>query len=231
MMVDEDLYGPVTPEMMDEILKNTSRNRFTDKGYENLDLQHFSLNLESDFNDFTMERPLTKNIRPGQEPLSLKDYEKAGGTSQCAKRSPCRPRTCRTSSRRRTCAAAAAPASPQARNGALFPWEKTRRAKYLVVNADEMEPGTFKDRLLLEGDPHQIIEGVIISAYAIEARAGLYLHPLGIQAGGKVGWKRPLPKHMSTTISARISLVPGSTSTSASMGAQAATSAAKRPRF
>ena len=31
--------------------------------------------------------------------------------------------------------------------------------KYLVVNADEMEPGTFKDRLLLEGDPHQLIEG------------------------------------------------------------------------
>jgi NADH-quinone oxidoreductase subunit F len=41
--------------------------------------------------------------------------------------------------------------------------------KYLVVNADEMEPGTFKDRLLMEGDPHQLVEGVILSAYAIEA--------------------------------------------------------------
>ena len=41
--------------------------------------------------------------------------------------------------------------------------------KYLVVNADEMEPGTFKDRLLMEGDPHQLIEGMILSAYAIEA--------------------------------------------------------------
>lgn len=41
--------------------------------------------------------------------------------------------------------------------------------KYLVVNADEMEPGTFKDRLLLERAPHQLIEGAIISAYAIEA--------------------------------------------------------------
>ncbi len=41
--------------------------------------------------------------------------------------------------------------------------------KYLVVNADEMEPGTFKDRLLLEGDPHQLIEGIIVSAYAIQA--------------------------------------------------------------
>jgi NADH-quinone oxidoreductase subunit F len=44
------------------------------------------------------------------------------------------------------------------------------RPKYLIVNADEMEPGTFKDRLLLEGDSHQIIEGVITSAYAIEAQ-------------------------------------------------------------
>jgi len=44
--------------------------------------------------------------------------------------------------------------------------------KYLVVNADEMEPGTFKDRLLLEGDPHQMIESMIVSGYAIEADVG-----------------------------------------------------------
>jgi NADH-quinone oxidoreductase subunit F len=41
--------------------------------------------------------------------------------------------------------------------------------KYLVVNADEMEPGTFKDRVLLEGDPHLMVESAIVSAYAIEA--------------------------------------------------------------
>src|SRR5262249_36623732 len=42
--------------------------------------------------------------------------------------------------------------------------------KYLVCNADESEPGTFKDRLLIEYDPHQLIEGMILSAYAIGAR-------------------------------------------------------------
>jgi NADH-quinone oxidoreductase subunit F len=47
--------------------------------------------------------------------------------------------------------------------------EDAPRPKYLVVNADEMEPGAFKDRLLLEGDPHQVLEGAIISAYAIQA--------------------------------------------------------------
>ena len=43
------------------------------------------------------------------------------------------------------------------------------KPKYLICNADEMEPGTFKDRYLLEGNPHQLIEGMIISAYAIQA--------------------------------------------------------------
>jgi len=41
-------------------------------------------------------------------------------------------------------------------------------AKYLVVNGDEMEPGTYKDKELLLADPHQVIEGVIISAYALQ---------------------------------------------------------------
>ncbi len=47
--------------------------------------------------------------------------------------------------------------------------ESAPRPKYLVANADEMEPGTFKDRLLMECDPHQLIEGMVIAAYAIEA--------------------------------------------------------------
>ena len=44
-----------------------------------------------------------------------------------------------------------------------------QKPKYLVANADEMEPGTFKDRILLESTPHQLIEGMIIAAYAIQA--------------------------------------------------------------
>ncbi|KAF3362736.1 NADH-quinone oxidoreductase subunit F 2 [Chlamydiales bacterium STE3] len=41
--------------------------------------------------------------------------------------------------------------------------------KYLVCNADESEPGTFKDRLLMECDPHQVVEGVMLASYAIGA--------------------------------------------------------------
>ena len=47
--------------------------------------------------------------------------------------------------------------------------EDAPRQKYLIANADEMEPGTFKDRLLLEGNPHQLLEGMILAAYAIQA--------------------------------------------------------------
>lgn len=63
------------------------------------------------------------------------------------------------------------------RGGAGFPcgvkWgflPKDERPRYLICNADESEPGTFKDRLLLEEDPHQVLEGIIISCYAIRAR-------------------------------------------------------------
>ena len=45
----------------------------------------------------------------------------------------------------------------------------TNEQRYIVANGDEMEPGTFKDRLLLEGDPHQFIEGMLITARAMNA--------------------------------------------------------------
>jgi NADH:ubiquinone oxidoreductase subunit F (NADH-binding) len=44
--------------------------------------------------------------------------------------------------------------------------------RYIVCNADEGEPGTFKDRIIMEGDPHLIIEGMIIAAYAVSAQKG-----------------------------------------------------------
>lgn len=49
------------------------------------------------------------------------------------------------------------------------PLEKLPGPRYVICNADEMEPGTFKDRWLMEHDPHQLIEGLAIAAYAIQA--------------------------------------------------------------
>ncbi len=55
-------------------------------------------------------------------------------------------------------------------------WDFARKApdgvKYIVCNADEGEPGTFKDRLILEGDPHKLIEAMIIAGYAVGANKG-----------------------------------------------------------
>jgi NADH-quinone oxidoreductase subunit F len=63
------------------------------------------------------------------------------------------------------------------RGGAGFPtgmkWsfvpKDSPKPKYMVCNADESEPGTFKDRLLIEKDPHAIIEGTLVAAYAIQS--------------------------------------------------------------
>jgi NADH-quinone oxidoreductase subunit F len=66
------------------------------------------------------------------------------------------------------------------RGGAGFPtglkWSFVPRTspkpKYIIVNADESEPGTCKDRLLMEYDPHQFIEGILIGGLAVDAHAG-----------------------------------------------------------
>jgi NADH-quinone oxidoreductase subunit F len=118
-----------------------------------------------------MEKPLTKNIRPGEPPLDLKGYEKAGGYAAARKAV--------TTMTPQEVQQVVKDSNLRGRGGAGFPtgqkWSfvpmgpDAPRPKYLVANADEMEPGTFKDRLLLEGDPHQLIEGMIIAAYAIQA--------------------------------------------------------------
>jgi NADH-quinone oxidoreductase subunit F len=118
-----------------------------------------------------MERPLTKNIRLGAEPLDLRGYEQAGGYQALRKAlQRMTPKQVQEE---------VSDSNLRGRGGAGFPTGKkwsfvpmgvdAPHPKYLVVNADEMEPGTFKDRLLLEGDPHLVVESAIVSAYAIEA--------------------------------------------------------------
>ncbi|KJS31688.1 MAG: NADH dehydrogenase [Desulfatitalea sp. BRH_c12] len=118
-----------------------------------------------------MEKPLTRNMLPGRGPFSLAEYEKAGGYQALRK--------ALTTMSPSEVTETVQQSNLRGRGGAGFytgrKWsfvpmgEDAPQPKYLVVNADEMEPGTFKDRFLLEGDPHQMIEGIIISAYAIQA--------------------------------------------------------------
>lgn len=120
-----------------------------------------------------MDKPLTKNIAPGKPPTDLTAYESNGGYEAL----------------RRTIGKLSAAevldivkeSNLRGRGGAGFPtgmkWSfvpmnETTGHKYLVCNADEMEPGAFKDRVILENDPHQLIEGMILSAYTIAADIG-----------------------------------------------------------
>jgi NADH-quinone oxidoreductase subunit F len=80
------------------------------------------------------------------------------------------------------------------RGGAGFPtgmkWgfvpKDTPKPKYLVCNADESEPGTFKDRLLIEKDPHAIVEGTILAAYAIQSHTAFIYIRGELAFGAKV---------------------------------------------
>ncbi len=116
------------------------------------------------------EQPLTRNIRPDGTPPDIRAYEQAGGYRGLRKALGMTPADVTNEVKA---------SNLRGRGGAGFPtgpkWSfvpmgpDAPRPKYLVCNADEMEPGTFKDRILMEGDPHGLIEGMACAAYAIQA--------------------------------------------------------------
>ena len=116
-----------------------------------------------------MEKPLTRNMEAFETPVSLKDYEKNDGYQAVKKVLKMKPKDVQQ---------VVKDANLRGRGGAGFstgmkwgfvPMGNNFPHKYLLCNADEMEPGTYKDRLLMEKDPHLLIEGMIIAAYAIQA--------------------------------------------------------------
>ena len=121
-------------------------------------------------------RMLTSNCGQGH-PTSLADYRARGGHAGLKKALTMTPQAVLTEVKT---------AGLAGRGGAAFPtgikWEGAANAagqpKYIVCNADESEPGTFKDRILMEEDPHRIIEGMIIAAYAVGASQG-YIYVRG----------------------------------------------------
>jgi NADH-quinone oxidoreductase subunit F len=116
------------------------------------------------------ERPLTARLRPDGQPVLAAEYESAGGYEGLREALKLAPSDVMEMVKQ---------SNLRGRGGAGFPtgmkWsfvpmgDGAAHPKYLVANADEMEPGTFKDRVLMEGDPHQLIEGMVIAGHAIEA--------------------------------------------------------------
>ena len=121
-------------------------------------------------------RSLTNNCGQGH-PTSLADYRARDGYAGLKKALMMTPQDV---------LAEVKAAGLVGRGGAAFPtgvkWEGAANApgqpKYIVCNADESEPGTFKDRILLEEDSHRTIEGMIIAAYAVGANQG-YIYVRG----------------------------------------------------
>jgi len=105
------------------------------------------------------------------DPTSIDDYLAIGGYTALAKALKMTPEKIIDEMKR---------AGLRGRGGAGFPtgskWESTRNAhgepKYVICNADEGDPGAFMDRSLVEGNPHSVLEGMIIGAYAIGSHEG-----------------------------------------------------------
>jgi len=108
------------------------------------------------------------------DPTDIRDYLAIGGYSALAK--------ALTKMKPEEVIEVIKEANLRGRGGGGFPagvkWETTRRApgepKYVLVNGDEGDPGAYMDRSLLEGNPHGVLEGLIIGAYAIGAREGFF---------------------------------------------------------
>jgi NADH-quinone oxidoreductase subunit F len=113
------------------------------------------------------ERVLTRNVGRA-EARTVRGYRESGGYEALARALKMQPEEVTEEVKK---------SGLRGRGGAGFPcglkWTFVPRSsdkpKYIVCNADESEPGTFKDRLLMEHDPHQLIEGCVIAGWAVGA--------------------------------------------------------------
>lgn len=158
MMVNDEHFDNVTLQKIDEILAELKT--------DTLSKQPIAKPLPA--------HPLEKRIllanitKPGYTG-SLADYEKEGGYQALAKALTMKPEDIVNEVKN---------SEIRGRGGAGFPcglkWsflaKNTGKPTYLICNADESEPGTFKDRQLINYDPHQLIEGILISCYATGAK-------------------------------------------------------------
>ncbi|MCA9508777.1 MAG: NADH-quinone oxidoreductase subunit NuoF [Myxococcales bacterium] len=118
-----------------------------------------------------MKNPLTGLMNTNGQPLSLKDYQSAHGYEGLNNAIKMEPgEVISLIKEAGLLGRGGAGFSTGIKMSAVPPVIDEHDVHYLVVNADEMEPGTFKDRWLLEGNPHQLIEGVMIAAHAIGAK-------------------------------------------------------------
>ena len=172
MMINDETFEHVTPEKIGAIL---DRIQTTGK----LDAQPLPAPLRA----HPLERRiLLANITKPGYTGSLADYEREGGYQALKKALTMKPEEIVNEVKN---------SELRGRGGAGFPcglkWsflaKNTGKPTYLVCNADESEPGTFKDRQIIYYDPHLLIEGILISCYATGAKAA-YIYIRGEMPDG-----------------------------------------------
>jgi len=170
------VYQYVTPEMVERIVRehliggNRIAEWLVDEAYERFHAKQVKVVLE-DCGKF--------------DPEDIEAYQKAGGYTAARK--------ALTSMTPEEVIEEIKTSGLRGRGGAGFPtgqkWEFGRRSpgsrKYIICNADEGDPGAFMDRAVIEGNPHAVIEGMIIGGYAIGASKGyVYIraeYPLAVE--------------------------------------------------
>jgi NADH-quinone oxidoreductase subunit F len=112
----------------------------------------------------------------------------------------------------------------------FMPKETDGRPSYLVVNADESEPGTCKDREIMRHDPHTLVEGCLIASFAMGAHA-CYIYIRGEYIREREALQAAIDEAYDAGLWARTRPGRAGTSTSTSTTARGPTSAARRRRF
>ncbi len=118
-----------------------------------------------------MEKPLTKHIKPDGSQIEIGNFVREGGYRAVQKAlKEMEPAAIVNEVKAANLHGRGGAGFPAGLKWSFVPAQKAEgESRYLVCNADEMEPGTFKDKFLMEENPHQLIAGMIIAAFAIRA--------------------------------------------------------------
>ena len=172
MQINEVVFGNLTGAKVKEVLENYRAGKAVDyKALARTTIQPLAYPLPAD------EMVLFANLDQ-IDPMSVDDYVAKGGYESLKKAV--------TSMSQVDVINEVKAANIRGRGGAGFPaglkWSFTQPSpiapKYIVCNADEGEPGTIKDRYIMEGDPNRVLEGMAIAGYAVGATHG-YIYVRG----------------------------------------------------
>ncbi|OGQ93366.1 MAG: NADH dehydrogenase [Deltaproteobacteria bacterium RIFOXYC2_FULL_48_10] len=172
---DEICYFQIQPDDVAEIITETIKGKkIIDRLLYNDPVVNEKIIHESKIPFYKNQERLVFGSNGSIDPKSIDDYLAIGGYSALSK--------ALTTMTDLDVLGEVKKANLRGRGGAGFPagvkWEGSRNApepiKYVIVNADEGDPGAYMDRALLEGNPHCILEGLIIGGYAVKANEGYF---------------------------------------------------------